>query len=364
MNFMRKSIICLSIALLLLTSGLTLIPNTFCQLQNNVYVLNSKTTWHIDSEGYVEVVGEVENEGHTPIYYVDLSGSLLGASGTDITDGSCQSMAWYLLPGQTAPFSMQFTPISWAPSAIASFNVTGIVAPATDSYQYQGVTIVSSSPTVGTSGNFSGIYLVNGSIKNIGNLTAEQVSMVATFFDSAGSVVAIGYNTTPVAESLAPGATVPFQVPSYQVNQTLEPASLKISSYALSVIMVGPILNETDGTVPTPNPGTTQTSSPSTPLPTSSPSASSSSNSAVTKNSNGSPNSTLIALTVVIAVVAGVGIILALRRGKPEETVTEKPTRPRKDSISNANAPNKNFKNRSNKEKLHDKNATHEESNV
>ena len=302
---MRKSIVYLSIALLLLSLGLNLVPNAFSQTINNINVVHSKTSWYVDSDGFVEVVGEVQNVGNTPVVTVFLQGSLWSSSGSDLSDSSCQIFAWYLLPNQIAPFKMEFTPNPWKPSEINSFNVTTIYAPATSSHQYTDIKITQSSSTIGTTGNYMGAYLVDGSIQNTGSQTAQNVTMVATFYNTTGSVVAVGYNTNYVADSLAPSATVPFQVPAYDLNQSSVPASDKITSYSLSVQVEAPILN---GTVPTVTPNPTQTSSqtsPSSPL-----------------NSNGSPNSinTLIVIIAIIAVVAAVGAILALKRNKSSET--------------------------------------------
>ena len=309
---MRRGMIYLSVALLLLSLGLTLIPYTFCQTQSNIKTSNF--TWHVDPDGYVEVVGEVQNVGNDTLEAVYLAGSVLTTDGFDLGDSSCQTLAWYLLPGQKAPFSMEFEPKNWSPTGIGAFNVTGVHAPVTTGYQYQGVKILSSSGTIGTNGNFSGVYMVNGFIQNTGNLTAEQLSMVATYYDKAGAVVAIGYNTTPVADSLSPSEKVAFQVPSYDVNQTLVPASEKIASYSLAVIMQNPILN---GTRPTVTAAPTQTSSVSTPPP-----------SVITKNSS-SLNPTLIWIIILIAIVVLVGTIVAFKRRKSAATkkINRKSTR-------------------------------------
>ena len=190
----------------------------------------------------------------------------------------------------------------------------------TSSYQYTDLTVTSSSATIGASGNFSGACLVNGIIQNTGSQTAQNVSMVATFYNSSGIVIAIGYNTAFLTYSLAPSATIPFQVPAYDLNQSAVPSSEKISSYSLLIQDQGPILQ---GTPPafTSNPNAqgsvTQTGGSS---PTSSPTSTNSTGNAKANSLNPVP---IVLIVVVIAIVA-MGAIVALRMIKPKKTTKQK----------------------------------------
>ena len=64
--------------------------------------------------------------------------------------------------------------------------------------------ITSSTPSIGTSGDYNGAYGVSGEIKNTGSQTATNVTVVGEFFNSTGSVVGVGYTTYLTPTDLAP----------------------------------------------------------------------------------------------------------------------------------------------------------------
>ena len=323
---MKKSIIYFSIVLLVVSLGLTLVPHTFGQTETqNVKILNY--SYYFDTDGYLEVVGQVQNVGSNTLDPVYLTGSVQSASGTDLSDSYCRILVTDLIPQEIAPFNMEFMPLNWGPSDISSIVLNVGQANVTSSYQYPDLKITSSSATIGTSGNFSGACLVNGIIQNTGSQTAQNVSMVATFYNSSGTVIAVGYNTVFLTYSLAPSATIPFQVPAYDLNQSAVPTSEKIYSYSLLIQDEGPILQ---GTPPvfTSNPNAqgsvTQTggSSPkSRQSPTSSPTSTKSTGNATANSLN---PILIVLIVVVIAIVAAMGAIVALRKIKPKETTKQK----------------------------------------
>ena len=317
---MKKSIIYFSIALLVVSLGLTLVPHTFGQTETpNVKILNY--SYYFDTDGYLEVVGQVQNVGSNTLDPVYLTGSVQSASGTDLSDSYCKILVADLIPQEIAPFNMEFMPLNWAPSEVSSIILNVGQANVTSSYQYPDLKITSSSATIGTSGDFNGACLVNGVIQNTGSQTAQNVSMVATFYNASGTVIAVGYNTVFLTYSLAPSATIPFQVPAYDLNQSAVPTSEKISSYSLIIQDEGPIL---PGTPPvfTSNPNAqgsvTQTGGSS---PTSSPTPTKS-------TGNDTANSLnpilIVIIVVVIAIVVAMGAIVALRSIKPKETTKQK----------------------------------------
>jgi hypothetical protein len=300
---MRKIVIYFSIMLLLMSLGLTLLPNGFCQV-GNVKILDY--SYYIDSLGYLVVVGEVQNVGPNTVNSVSLFGSLRSVTGEDLSTSGCQILVSYLLPGQKAPFNMDFPPMALQTADFSNIVLVVNRANVNNSYQYPDLNITSSSPTIGTSGNYNGAYLVNGIIQNIGTQTAQNITVIGTFYNSEGSVVAIGYNTNYVSNSLPPSATVSFQVPAYDLNQSLVTPSQKISSYSLIVKAEGPILQ---GTAPISTPYYSGGSQ-STPLIT-------------PRDSN--PNNLLnsaetYAIVIVIVIVAVAGAILALRKRKSQKT--------------------------------------------
>ncbi len=302
---MRKSAVYFFIALLLMSSGLTLMPNVLCQTQNIKIVSYS---YYVDNLGYLDVVGEVQNVGPNTVNPVFMTGSIYSSSGADQGDSWCQVWVSYLAPQQEAPFYMEFQPPSstgvWERQDISRVALTVSIANATSSYQYPYLKVTSSSGLIGNSGNYSGVYTVNGIIQNTGNQTATNITVVGAFFNSTGTVVAVGYTNYLTPASLAPSGTVPFTIYAFDLNQTQMPSSEKIKSYSLLVQTELPILQ---GTAPIDT---------SSPISSQSPSISSSP-SATQKavNSNSSLNATAIyAILIVIVILAIAGTILALSK--------------------------------------------------
>jgi hypothetical protein len=322
---MRKSTIYLFVALSLLCLGLTLIPNVHSQTNEtqNIKILNNYTHY-IDYSGILDVVGEVQNVGPTTVDPVFLIGRIYSSTGADISDSYCEVWQRYLMPQQKAPFYMEFQPPSstgiWHPSDFSNVTLIPYIANATTGYQYPDLSVISSSGTVGTGGNFTGAYLVNGVIKNTGSQTAVNLTVAATFYNATGSVVAVGNTYDPtnpwITPSLAPSETVSFQVAAFDLNQSVIPSWEKVFRYSLIVQATGPILQGTPPVVtPYPDSGTSGTSSSTS---TSPPSTHS------TVNSNNSSNTGVI-LAVIIAVVIIVlaGTVVALIKRKPHQTVKE-----------------------------------------
>ena len=312
---MRKSIVYFFVVLTLLSLGLILVPRAFSQTQDIKIVSYS---YYIDSLGYLDVVGEVQNVGSNTVNPVVLTGSIYSSSGVDMGDSGCQVWVSYLEPGQEAPFYMEFQPPSstgiWELQDISKVGLAVYEADATSSYQYPDLKITSNSAFINTTGDNNGAYTVTGIIQNTGSQTATNITVVGAFFNSTGTVVAVGYTNYLTPTSLAPSAKVSFEIGAFDLNQSQVPSSEKITSYSLLVQTELPIRQ---GTAPivTPNPGSS-----SSPNSTSSPSPTQK-----TVNSNGSSNTVAIyAIVIVIVILAIAGALLVLSKRKPHETVKAK----------------------------------------
>jgi hypothetical protein len=313
----RKTAVYLFVILSLLSLGLTFLPMGYSQTQN-VKVINY--SYYFDSEGYLDVVGLVQNVGTNTVNPIILAGSVFAPNKVLASQSYCQVWVSYLTPGQEAPFYMEFqapqSSSGWLPSYVGNITLTVSQANATNSYQYQDLKIISSSGSIGTTAGYNGAYVVNGVIENTGTQPATNVTVVGAFFNSTGSVVGVGYTDYLTPTVLEPSATTTFQIAAFDLNQSIVPASLQIHSYQLLVQTELPIL-----------PGTPPTSSPSTG--TSSPTSSTSSPSSSSKsgaNSKNSLNDTTVYVIVIAAVilaVAAAGALLVLRRSKAHQTVKE-----------------------------------------
>ena len=296
---------CLLITVLLLTVTLTLIPFAQSKTQD-IKVLSY--SYYIDSLGYLDVVGEIQNTGSETIKYVYLSGIVTAADGTVV--GSSATRVWvsYLTPQQKAPFYMSFyqtsTSDAWATVSISNvtFEVSG--ADAVSSHQYPDLKIVSSEAKVSTSGDDRGTYWVTGTIQNTGSQTASKLTVVGTFYNSSGTIVAVGYTDYLTPTDLSASSTTQFKVGAFDTNQSTVSSSQKITSYSLLVQSESPIL-EGSGSAATAQPTDSNGSS----SPTDTPQGDS---------SNSSFDSNILYILIIAGVIiAVVAALLVSRRKKP-----------------------------------------------
>ncbi len=316
---MKKSVLYVFVSLTLVSLGLAIVPTAFSQTQNVKIV---SYTYYLDNAGILDVVGQVQNVGSNAVDPVVLTGTIYGSDGSKLAASYAYAWVKYMAPQQYAPFYMEFQPPQnsngWDLSAVANVSLTVIQANATNSYEYAGLEVASSTGSIGTTGGYNGAYVVNGVIQNTGSQTATNLTVCATFFNAKGDVVAVG-NTygsayTYVTPSLAPSGSVAFQVAAWDLNQSQVTSNQKIAKYSLLLQAQGPVLQGTAPTVtPFTNSGTSSSGATNTPLSTT----------GVNNNSNNSSNSTLIyVLVVVVVIIAIAGTILMLRRRKPQtETV-------------------------------------------
>ncbi len=322
---MRKSTVYSFVVLALLSLGMVLVPPAFSQTQDIKVI---KYSYYIDSLGYLDVVGLVQNVGPNTVSSVLLTGSVI-SKGVDQGDSETQAFVSYLAPNQEAPFYMEFpqpnTPNeSWFSVDVTSINLKVASATPTSSYQYPDLKIASSFDYVDSTLATKGTYWVNGTIQNTGSQTAQNMTVVAAFFNSTGTVVAVGYTDFLLPVSLAPSKTVPFQIGAFDINQTGIDTAQKITSYQLLVQTLEPILSGapiyTASPVSESSPSPGATASPS--LSATAPPSTSSSPVAVKSNTSFNPE-VIYAVVIVVILIAVAGAIIVLRKSKPPQTVKQ-----------------------------------------
>ena len=321
-GFVRKTAVYSFVILSLLSLGLAFVPLGYSQTATIKVVKFINYSYYFDTEGYLDVVGLVQNVGTSTLNPIILTGEVYAPNREPASSSYCQVWASYIMPGQQAPFYMEFPPPQnsngWLPSYVGNITLTVAQANATSSYQYQGLKITSSSGSIGTTGSYNGAYVVNGVIENYGTQAATNITVVGAFFNSTGSVVGVGYTNYLLPQVLVPGNTTTFQVAAFDLNQSLVPASLQIHSYQLLVQTELPIIQ---GTPPPVSPSPSTGTSPST--------SSSSSPSSSAKPGGNSKISSIfttiyvIVIAAVILAVAAATALLVLRRSKPHLTVKE-----------------------------------------
>ncbi|MGD0450952.1 MAG: FxLYD domain-containing protein [Candidatus Bathyarchaeia archaeon] len=298
---MEKRVMCILIAIVIVSLTFSSIPRILGQTED-IKVTNY--SYYVDSSGVLDVTGEIQNVGVNTIASVDLRGSIFDENGLDVSDSFTTAWVAYIVPQQKAPFMMEFAPPqddnTWEPGDVTNVQLSVAQANATSEYQYPDLKITSSTPSIGTSGDYNGAYGVSGEIENTGSQTATNITVVGEFYNSTGSVVGVGYTTYLTPNNLAPSAKTTFQIYALDLNQSEVPSYLKIASYSLLVQTQLPILQGSAPSV-TPYQG---------------------SGSPVAGNDSTakSLNLTLVAAIAVVVVLAVVGVIVVLKRRKPQET--------------------------------------------
>ncbi len=260
------------------------------------------------------MVGVVQNQGPNYIESIMLMGSVTPQDGSSPITSGCKVWASYLGPNEKAPFYMEFYPPQtgngWYGSGVGDIQIQVYQADPVQQYHYQDLNVINTKASIGTTAGLSGAYVVNGEVENVGTQTVTNVSLTASFYNSAGKVVGVGYTNYLTPPDLAPSGTVSFQIAALDLNQTLMPTNQKITSYMLRVESELPILTSSQPIL-TPNPDAQYTATPTpssgapnsndqTPIPGVVDSSS---------NSNGSGSNQI---TTYAAVAAGAVIVVIL----------------------------------------------------
>ena len=247
---MRKNLVFLYCLLILLSTSLILVPQASSQPEN-IEVLTHN--WYINSAGNFVVVGELQNVGSNTVRSVFLSGVVYTKDGEAQANANTQAFVNQLLPQQKAPFYMEVNPymsftgdLNWIFLGVDHIDFTVTEAEVTSEYQYPDLTMESNSGAV----DQEGVYWVNGDLRNSGSQTASNIRIVGTFYNTSGTVVAVGFTEPLNPISLSPSKSASFQVGAFDLNQSIAPQREKISNYKLLIQTQQPILTGTTPTLP------------------------------------------------------------------------------------------------------------------
>ena len=306
---MKKSAVLVLVALSITALGLTLIPHVFSQPEN-VEILSYRYYMSPYSSDYLIVVGEAQNNGPNVIDYVVVTGTFYAPDGTVFMSNFNKAFITQILPQQKTPFYIAFSPANivsdtnWTSQDVTNSTITVSYADPTETRQYQDLTVISDSAST----DEYGYYMVTGTIKNTGSQPSNRTWVVATFYNSTGGTVAVGYTAYLTPTSIPAGGTASFTI--YPTDY--EAVVANIASYSLII--------QTELTAPpaTPTPSPSSTASP-TPTP-----SSSSPTSTPTPTPTASGNGTalpdtyvyIVAIVVVMVVVGVVVFVLRKRAGK------------------------------------------------
>ncbi len=303
---MKKIIVTLLLAVLSISSFAMLasIP-TSSAAPENVKVLSYSWYTYPDTGygGDFILIGEVQNMGTTVVDHVVVRAIVYTADGPQ-ADSYTTAFVENMLPGQKAPFYMDFTyqnsysgNMTWD-TKVDHADLAVVYANDTDAQPYRNLEVAATSYTPP-----GGQFTVTGIVRNNGTETSPNwVWVVTTFYDASGKVVALNETAAPfIKNSLAPNATFSFMATPKDASQITG----QIAGY--SVLVQSRVAPET--TTPTPSPSQTATTS----SPSSSPSPTQSSE---TPQPNSVPPELFYAIVGVLVVVVVVVAVLFLRKSR------------------------------------------------
>jgi hypothetical protein len=328
-NCMKKPLVQLIVLLAIIAMAVPII-STGRAASDTGSIKVQNYSYYIDSLGYLVVVGEVVNKGSNTIQSVGLTGTVTTATGT--VNSGANAFVVNLLPNQKAPFYMEFINApndeQWASQQISDVKITVGEATTTANYNYPSLTISNDQASIGsnkgtvgakpTDANYGdyGVYWINGKVTNTGSETAKGVTIVGTFYNSAGTVVAVGLSET--YQSLASSASQNFKFGAWDMNQSTVPADKKIATYSLLIQVEDPVKQGAAPSIsPTTQPSQAATLPPDGNNPTSIPTVSSNPTDGGATGTNTADNSILIyAAVAIVVIVAVIGTLLVIKRRK------------------------------------------------
>ena len=306
---MKKRAILVIVTVITISLGLSLIPTVLSQPED-VDILSYSWYMHPLGGDALIVVGEVQNTGPNVLDHIIVRGSFHTPDGEPyiVSYGQWQ-LTKNTLPQQKKPFYITFQPSDivgsgeWTSADATNFTAVVVFANSTDVRQYQDLEVISHTASTDS----EGYYRVTGVVQNTGNDATNRTWVVATFYNSTGSAIAIGFSNYLTPTSIAPGSTATFMIYPYYTPSDVVAG---ITSYSLT-IQTEPAESEA---IPTPSPSPTASPTPTSPgSPTPTP----------TGGGNGTslPDFYVyLAVAVVIIVVGVVALVLRKRTGKNAET--------------------------------------------
>jgi len=197
--------------------GSVSIPNAFSQVANtNVKVLSY--SHYVNPSGNFIVVGEVQNTGNANLQSVTLNATAYDSGKNALAGSSAMAYVSYLNVSQKAPFYIDMGPSNiagtdWG-STVSSVEFTVFNAYSTSDRQYESLAL-----GISFNGTLGGSYIATGLLFNLGNQTASGIKVVGTYYNSLGTVVAVGFAN--VNDSLVPGNYTTYTVSEFDATPSL-----------------------------------------------------------------------------------------------------------------------------------------------
>jgi len=161
---------------------------------------------YLDSSGYYHVIGEVKNIGIQAVHLVNISVTFYTEDSDTLGTRFDLTMLRVLLPSQKSPFEIVFGETSKS-AKVSHYSLrwthkTTVPIP-------PGLRILTQSSYV----DEEGCMHIVGEIMNIGTQLAQNVRVIATYYDGAGNIVAaVSLDIDPERPELEPNQQAPFEI--------------------------------------------------------------------------------------------------------------------------------------------------------
>ena len=181
------------------------IPHAFAE----VYVDNDQK--YIGNDGTTHIVGEIINESDKPINQIEII-AIFYSDGNSVYQTSTENLTSMIMPGMKGVFDLMLTEnIGYADSYTLEIDYK-VTQP-----KDQVIEITSSEFARGPVNNI----VIQGTVANNGEITANMVKVVATLYDLDGKVVAVSETRTE-PDYLRAGDELFFLIPILDKTQANE----------------------------------------------------------------------------------------------------------------------------------------------
>jgi hypothetical protein len=174
----------------------------------------SQRSYNYDAQGYRYIVGEVINDSSFTAYRLSIEAKFFNSANQLIAVAKSNGLLEQTRSGQRTPF---YLPLDSPPPGVARYELAVSGSSVTD-LDYRPLTVVSRQIR-----NNSGIE-VYGAVSNDAPVTLQYPFVAATFYDSRGQVVEVGWGWAE-ADILEPGARSDYSAPTF--------ATFSYSSYTV-----------------------------------------------------------------------------------------------------------------------------------
>jgi len=159
------------------------------------------TSSFVNSIGYLNVVGEIENTSSNSLEHGQIIASFLDSEGNVVDTSMTYTNIDIIKPGAVVPFKVNVKNNEKIKQYSLQFQANQT------NNQKRNIEIVNNSSNV----NSINYLEISGQVKNNTSESQEYVQIIGTFYDENGVVVDVGMTYSSV-DVLQPGGTSPFKL--------------------------------------------------------------------------------------------------------------------------------------------------------